>query len=164
MLSIYAPHVQGSSVSFEWELPSLAEFGQRVNDVLQDFPWLVAEDESGILGYAYATKYRSRMAYQWSVETSVYVRGGLYRAGVGRKLYEELIPVLKRQNLTTAYAVIALPNEKSVRFHEAMGFRYLCTYPKAGFKLGSWHDAGWWALELNPCEGIPQNPVPFGRL
>jgi len=164
MLAIYEPHVVGSSVSFEWELPSIEEFRQRITDVLQDFPWLVAYDETGIIGYAYATKYRTRLAYQWSVETSVYVRQDQYRQGVGHKLYEALLPILIQQNYTTAFAVIALPNEKSVRFHEAHDFKYLCTYPKVGFKLDSWHDVGWWSLELIPTTGTPESPIPFREI
>lgn len=154
----------GSAVSFEYELPTSAEFKQRITDVLKTYPWLVAEDESGILGYAYAASYRSRTAYQWNVETSVYVRGDQHRKGVGKKLYQSLLPLLINQGFTTAFAVITLPNDKSVKFHEAHGFKYLCTYPKVGFKLGQWQDVGWWTLELNPTVGIPENPVPFSEL
>lgn len=164
MLAIYAPHVTGSSVSFEWELPSVAEFSLRITNILKAYPWIVAEDKSGILGYAYAASYRSRTAYQWSVETSVYIREDQYRAGVGRKLYENLLAQLKKQHFTTAFAVITLPNEKSVKFHEALGFTYLCTYPKVGFKLNAWHDVGWWSLELNSMAKVPKMPLPFKEI
>lgn len=165
MLEIYRPHVVGSAVSFEWELPTLTEFQNRITEVLKEFPWIVMEDASGgILGYAYAAKYRTRLAYQWCVETSVYVREGQHRAGVGKALYQELLPILKRQGFTRAYAVIALPNEKSVKFHEALGFTYLCTYPKVGFKLGKWHDVGWWEKALNDFGIHPKTPISFTRL
>jgi L-amino acid N-acyltransferase YncA len=164
LLEIYRPHVVTSAVSFEWAMPSLEEFRLRISDVLQDFPWIVVEDESGILGYAYAARYRNRMAYQWSVETSVYVRDGYHRKGVATTLYKELLAILKEQYYTTAFAVITLPNEKSVGFHESHGFKYLCTFPKVGFKLGSWHDVGWWAKELNPQDCPPKTPVRFKEI
>ncbi len=165
MLAIYAPHVVGSSVSFEWELPTLSEFKMRISEILQELPWFVAEDEDEqILGYAYAAKYRTRTAYQWAVETSVYVAQKKGRSGVGRNLYGPLIDTLKKQGFTTAFAVIALPNERSVLFHESMGFNYLCTYPKIGFKLNSWHDVGWWQLELNTTAQAPRPPIPLQQL
>lgn len=95
------------------------------------------------------------------METTIYVQKEQHRHGVGKKLYETLISILRRQNFTIAYAAIALPNEKSVKLHEKMDFKYLCTFPKAGFKLGKWHDVGWWWLELNQMDGVPNPPVHF---
>ena len=156
MLEIYRPHIVGSSVSFEYEVPSEKEFRERILKILPSLPWLVYEIDGAVVGYAYASRYRDRAAYQWSVETTVYVGAQHQRAGVARALYEALIASLKKQNYLIAYGVITLPNPKSVAFHEALGFKPLCVYPKAGFKLGKWHDVGWWRLELGE---FPEEPV-----
>ncbi|HTL12779.1 MAG TPA: arsinothricin resistance N-acetyltransferase ArsN1 family B [Bdellovibrionota bacterium] len=164
MLAIYAPHVERSAVSFEWELPSLAEFRGRIRDTLRDYPWFVATDETGVTGYAYAARYRTRTAYQWSVETTIYLRPDRQGRGTGRALYERLLATLRKQGIRLAYGVIALPNEASVRFHEALGFKAFALYPQAGFKLGHWHDVGWWRKELVELGNEPAPPVPFKDL
>jgi phosphinothricin acetyltransferase len=102
-----------------------------------------------IAGYAYATRYRERTAYQWSVESSVYIHNDFQRTGIGRVLYDVLLEILKRQGFRNVYAVINLPNDKSVQFHESCGFTWFATYEKVGYKLGRWKDVGWWKLSIN---------------
>ena len=118
------------------------------------YPWLVAEVASGevteIAGYIYASRFATRAAYDWSVESSLYIGQQHTRLGIGRAMYEQLLAILKKQNLRMVYAGIALPNEPSVGLHEAMGFTKVANFDKAGYKFGGWHDVGWWALDLHP--------------
>jgi phosphinothricin acetyltransferase len=162
--AIYAPHVERSATSFETEAPSADEMATRISKTLQRYPWLVAERDATILGYAYATEHRTRRAYQWGVEVSVYVRDTAQRQGLGRVLYTRLFELLRRQGFYSAYAGITLPNPGSVGLHEALGFVAVGVYRDAGFKLGAWHDVGWWQLALQPVPKSPDPPTPFSKL
>lgn len=153
--AIYGPIVAETAISFEDEVPSEPETARRIEQVLAVAPWLVLEEDGVVLGYAYATKHRDRAAYRWSVDASVYVSGGRRRGGVGRALYRSLLALLARQGFHAVHAGIALPNAPSVGLHEALGFRPVAVYPKVGFKLGAWHDVGWWQLELRERSGPP---------
>jgi L-amino acid N-acyltransferase YncA len=114
LAAIYGPHVEQSATSFELEAPSADEMAARIRATLTRYPWLVAERDGVILGYAYATEHRARRAYQWGVEVSVYVRDDVQREGVGRRLYTRLFELLRQQGFYTAYAGITLPNPGSV--------------------------------------------------
>ncbi len=111
------------------------------------------------MGYVYARALRPRPAYQWSVETSVYVHAVLRRSGIGRALYTSLLKVLVLQGYFSAYAGITLPNPASQGLHEALGFKPVGIYREAGFKLGAWHDVGWWQLALQPKQIPPRIPI-----
>ncbi len=148
MLEIYRPHVESSAVSFEEEAPSVEEFAARVRGYLAQWAALVAVDGDRVLGYAYGTRLRERAAYRWSVETTVYVASGAYRRGVGRQLYEALLPRLASAGYCNAYAAIALPNPASERLHEAVGFTRVGNLPRVGFKFGQWHDVAWYYRPL----------------
>jgi phosphinothricin acetyltransferase len=118
---------------------------------LPRLPWLVSLDDAGrVDGYVYASQHRERAAYQWSVDTTAYVREDSRGQGVGRRLYEELFRRLVEQGYYQAFAGIALPNEASIGLHEALGFQPLGVYRKVGFKKGAWRDVGWWQKELQP--------------
>lgn len=162
LLNIYAPYVTDSAVSFELELPSISVFTQRINDYSVRFPWIVAEDDDGILGYAYAFSYRERKAYQWCVETSVYLAPEAKGKGVGKKLYARLFEVLGEMHFTRAYAVITLPNEASTRFHSKMGFESFATYHNVGFKFNRWHDVHWMEKVIQSPEK-PSEPILFSN-
>jgi len=157
--AIYAPIVEKTTISFEWEPPGAEEMRSRIAETLVSYPWLVSEESQEILGYAYAGLHRSRKAYEWSVETSVYVRGDVRRRGFGRSLYVVLSSLLALQGYYNAYAGIALPNPASVALHESVGFRPIGVYREVGFKKGRWHDVGWWQLELQPKTGGPVRPL-----
>ncbi len=157
--AIYAPIVVKTATSFEMEPPSVDEMRRRVVDTLTHLPWLVCERAGQVLGYAYASKHRARAAYQWSVDVSVYVHVDARRLGVGRAIYKSLFQILRLQGYYNAYAGIALPNPASVGLHEAMGFQRLGIYTEVGYKLGAWHDVGWWYLALQPKAVPPQPPV-----
>ena len=122
-VEIYAPYVEAGATSFEEEPPSPAEFAERIAAALATYPWLVAERGGGVVGYAYACPHRSRPAYRWAVEVSVYVAEGQRRGGCGRALYGELVERLRSQGFHIACAGITLPNEASVSLHESMGRR-----------------------------------------
>lgn len=156
---IYEPLVTDSAISFETEPPTEDEMRRRITDTVSEFPWLVCETDEGILGYAYAGEHRSRAAYRWSVDVSVYVRENHRRSGIGRGLYESLFAVLTLQGLYNAYAGIALPNPASVGLHESMGFEPIGVYHDVGYKHGSWRDVGWWRLSIRDRPAHPDPPA-----
>ena len=158
MLDLYAPVVRATAISFELESPSLDEFRRRVADTLAVRPWLVCEEDSAILGYAYASAYRARAAYQWCTETSVYVSPASQGQGVGRGLYRSLLGLLALQGYYNAYAVITLPNPASVGLHVALGFQPVGVFHNVGYKLGQWHDVGWYVRDLQADHAAPPAP------
>ena len=158
---IYRPIVESTAISFEVEAPDANAMRARIVDELVTHPWLVAEIEGEVAGYAYATAHRTRQAYQWSVDTSAYVHPRFQRRGVGRSLYQRLFEILVAQGFCTAYAGIALPNPASVGLHESVGFTAFAVYRKVGFKLSEWHDVGWWQRALQPHPANPQPPRPL---
>lgn len=162
---IYAPLVDDTVISFEDEPPSLAEMTRRVTSVLTHYPWLVCEDEAGaFLGYAYASGHRSRAAYRWSVEASVYVAKEARGQGVGRRLYDVLHAVLLEQGFGQAYAGITLPNAASQVLHERLGYEQIALYRSVGFKHGTWHDVLWLGRPLAGDDPQPTEPIPFPQL
>jgi phosphinothricin acetyltransferase len=149
LCAIYAPYITDSATSFELAVPSPEEMAQRVAKAQQHWAWLVAVDEHDeVLGYAYATELRSRPAYRYSCETSVYVSPQAQGKGVAKALYQALFERLANRNLCNAFAAIVLPNPPSVRLHESQGFQPVGTLPRAGFKHGTWHSIGWWYRPL----------------
>jgi len=148
MLDIDAPIMRNTAISFELEPPRVGEFKSRVAEYLEFAPWLLGESEGGVVGYAYAGRHRSREAYQWSVEVSVYVAENQHRRGVGRALYTSLVECLRLQGFFHAYAGITLPNPASVGLHKSLGFQPVGVYKDVGYKLGQWHTVGWWELIL----------------
>lgn len=160
---IYAPIVRDTFISFEEVPPSAGEISARIESTLLTHPWLVIEQEGTVSAYAYARSHRSRAAYQWSCDVSVYVGEQARRTGAARVLYEAIFSTLVRQGFATAFAGIALPNNASVGFHEHMGFEPIGIYPHVGFKKGSWRDVGWWSRPLQVIEGSPAQPLPFSE-
>lgn len=156
--AIYRPGVESSIASFEEIAPDATEMVQRIGAVLPRTPWLVAELDGAVVGYAYASIHRERAGYRWSVDISVYVAEGHQGRGIGRTLYDELIPLLRRQGYVNAYAGIALPNPASVALHEAVGMRRIGTYERIGFKFGAWHDVAWYGMRLADPDGQPDEP------
>jgi phosphinothricin acetyltransferase len=161
---IYRPIVERTSISFEAVAPTDGEMRQRVTETLTLYPWLVLEDATDVLAYAYGSRHRPRAAYQWSVETSVYVDERHRRRGLGGRLYTTLLELLTAQGFANAYAGIALPNPASVALHERMGFRGIGVFPRVGFKLGEWWDVGWWHRSLSEGTVAPSALVPVKEL
>ena len=161
---IYAYYVENFPYSFEYESPSAEEFTKRITEILQFFPFLVCEENNEILGFAYAHKHRERKAYQWVCETSIYVRHGLNKKGIGTALYKELLPILKRQGFVKALAILGCPNEGSEIFHEKMGFDFLATLPDMGYKFDCWHDIKYYVLYLNALSDTMKAPIGYTEI
>lgn len=164
ILAIYAPFITESNVSFEYEIPTVTEFAGRIQTIQQQYPYLVAETDGRVLGYAYASQHRDRTAYQWSVETSVYVHPDGHRQGIARQLYTTLFDLLRRQGYYSAYAGITLPNTESEAFHQAMDFELVGVFKNIGYKMGAWHDVVWLQRSIQPYQVHPAVPVPIGKL
>ncbi len=165
---IYRPYVEGTVISFEEVAPSAAELAARIRSVLAWTPWLVAVDEnSRVIGYAYASRHRERAGYRWSVDLAVYVDPTFHGRGVGKQLYGELLPILRRQRFVNAYAGVGLPNDASVALHERIGMARVGVYEKVGWKLGRWVDVAWYGMRLaEPVDdgSPPAEPVPFSSI
>jgi len=164
MLEIYAPFILNSGITQETEVPSVKDFQKRVTSNLEERPWLVCEINNEIAGYAYAGKHRDRKGYQWCTEPSVYIAENYFGFGVAHALYAALFDILKLQGYVNAYAVITLPNDRSIAFHKKFGFDYLTTYKKIGYKLGQWHDVGWMQYEIDRHKENPDDPIKFPDL
>jgi len=162
--AIYRPFVESTIISFETVAPEPDEMANRIAATLMRYPWLVCESDSEIAGYAYATKHRERKAYQWSVDTSACVHPRYWRRGIGAGLYRSLFAMLSSQGFVNAYAGIALPNPASVGLHESAGFRPVGIYRSVGYKLGAWHDVGWWERALQNHETTPREPLGLADL
>jgi L-amino acid N-acyltransferase YncA len=159
--AIYGPVIENTAISFELVVPSEDEMAARITDRQPEHPWLVAEGEDGegVLGYAYAGRFSGRAAYDWSVETSVYLAEAARGQGVGRALYAALLSLLTAQGYRQAMGGIALPNEASVRLHEGCGFTLVGVYRAVGWKFGAWHDVAWWQRPLAGADGPPAAPT-----
>ncbi|HEY5392693.1 MAG TPA: GNAT family N-acetyltransferase [Hanamia sp.] len=155
ILDIYEPYILNTTASFETEVPSIENFTQRILSTLEIWPWLVYESDGVVAGYAYASKHRERAAYQWCVESSVYVNDHFQQKGIAAKLYETLFRILQYQGCRNVYAGITLPNEKSIHFHEKMGFSKIADYTNIGYKLNRWNTVRWYQLQLNNYNDAP---------
>lgn len=161
LLSIYAYYVENTGVTFEYDVPSAEEFASRVRRTLSKYPYLVAEADGGILGYAYASAFKDRAAYAWSVETSIYIREGCHGRGMGTILYQALEEALSRQNILNLNACIAYPNPESIAFHENLGYKTVAHFTKCGYKAGRWYDMIWMEKMLGGHPDTPQPFIPF---
>ena len=144
MLSIYAPYVETTTISFEYEPPTLQEFTRRFETYTRQFPWLVWEEDGSILGYAYASAPFSRAAYGWCAEPTVYLRPEARGRNIAASLYAVLEEILWRQGYQVLYALVCGENESSRRFHEKLGYRICAEFPDIGFKMGRWLSLIWY--------------------
>lgn len=150
MLAIYAPYVEQTAITFEYDVPTLDEFRQRLLNVQAKYPWIVENKDGQIVGYAYAGAFHERAAYQWAVETSIYVDSSMKRCGIGRQLHDALEQRLKAQGILNMNACIAFidPEDEhltqdSVRFHEQLGYKRVAHFHQCGKKFGRWYDMIW---------------------
>lgn len=164
LLHIYAPYVENTSITFEYMVPSVEEFAGRIRHTLEKYPYLAAEENGVLQGYAYASAFKERAAYDWSVETSIYVREGMEHKGIGTALYHALEELLAKQNICNLCACIAFPNPASIAFHESFGYKTVAHFHASGFKQHAWSDMIWMEKELCP-HTIPPGPfIPFPEL
>ena len=160
VLDIYAPIVRHTALSFETEPPSVDAMRGRIEETLGELPWLVSLDERGVVsGYAYASRHRERPAYRWTVDTTICVRQGCREQGIGRRLGDELLKQLVQRGYRQAFARVVLPNEASIRLHQALGFEPVGVFKSAGFKNGAWRDVSWWQRQLQDLPPQPPEPV-----
>lgn len=164
ILSIYAPYVTNTTISFEYEVPSLEAFTQRFEDITAQFPWLVWEEAECILGYAYGSAPFERAAYRWCAEPSIYLSPEARGRGIGRKLYEALEAILQKQGYRLLYAIITSENEPSLAFHKAMGYRHLAHFPGCGYKFGRSLGITWLEKHLNLAETPTKPPLPWHEI
>jgi L-amino acid N-acyltransferase YncA len=164
ILEIYSPYILNTSFTFETVVPTENEFAERISSYLENWPWLVYEIDGIIAGYAYGAKYRERSGYQWCVESSIYLHDQFMKKGMGTKLYKALFEILKQQGYRNVYAVINLPNDRSVKFHERCGFKWFANYENVGYKLGRWKTVGWWQLIINEYINEPEPPLKFSMI
>lgn len=164
LVSIYAPYVLETAVTYEYEVPSVEEFRGRIENTTKNYPYLAAMEDGIILGYAYASSFHPRAAFQWSAEATVYLRKEAHGRGIGRRLYEELEKILKKQNVQTVIALIADPNPESVAFHEKLGYRIAGSLTNCAYKLGQWRGMYYMEKFLGDHDGTPTQFIPFSKL
>lgn len=164
LLNIYAPYVLDSTFTFEYEVPSRQTFEARITSTLKTHPYLIAEADGVLLGYAYAHPFNEREAYQWSAEISVYIADSAKGQGIGRQLYQAIEEILKAQHVMQLLASITADNQNSVVFHEHMGYHLVGTLSHVGFKHGQWLDVAWLQKNLTSPTDAPAAFIPFSQL
>ncbi|HWV12892.1 MAG TPA: arsinothricin resistance N-acetyltransferase ArsN1 family B [Sphingobium sp.] len=162
--AIYAPYVLNSVISFESVPPDAEEFRRRIAACLPDYPWLIAEFDGQVVGYAYAGPHSARAAYDWSANISVYLAADHHKRGIGRRLYDILVTLLRHQGYHSLFAGITLPNSASVALHTALGMNEVGIYKEVGFKFGEWHDVMWMGMAISPASAPSAPPTPFSAL
>lgn len=163
LLDIYAPYIRDTAITFEYDVPTAEEFVARIADILKTHPYLVCEQDGKPVGYAYAHRIRERAAYDWAAELSIYLAPEAQGQGVGTALYRCLVDLLAMQNLRILYGCVTLPNGKSQKLHEKLGFSLVGVWHGSGWKRNGWHDVGWFEKRIGAC-CIPQPVVPFEKL
>ena len=171
LLAIYAPYVEQTAITFEYEVPSLEEFRGRIARTLRRYPYLVAEENGEILGYAYTGPFGERAAYSWAVETSIYLRQDVRGKGLGKRLYQALEDISRAQHVQSLYACIAYPDAddahltgNSVAFHTHLGYTTVGRFPHCGYKFGTWYNMAWMEKTLGDHAVPPAAFVPFPEL
>lgn len=148
ILDIYRPYILNTAITFEYDVPTPAQFEARFRTITREFPWLVWEEDGEILGYAYGSRAFERAAYGWDADLSIYLRQGCSGRGIGRALYETLEQRLAAQGYYVLYGLVTSANAGSCAFHEAMGYREAMRLPACGFKFGQWYDVIWYEKRL----------------
>ena len=160
ILAIYGPYVTDTAYSFEYTVPTQAEFTARFRTITQQFPWLVWEEDGQVLGYVYGSAPFERAAYRWCSEASVYLRPDVRGRGIGRALYAALEQILTLQGYTKVYAIITQENRDSLAFHQAVGYTHTATMPACGYKFGRWYGIVWMEKTLKVVDSPSNFPVP----
>ena len=168
LLSIYAPYVEHTAITFEYDVPSLEEFRERIVSTLERYPYLAAVRDGEIAGYAYAGPFHSRAAYDWAVETSIYVDQNLKHSGIGGLLHDALENALKKQGILNMNACIACTptedphlNNNSVEFHTHMGYRLVGEFYQCGYKFRTWYNMVWMEKQIGEHHKNQPAPIAF---
>jgi len=161
ILAIYAPYVENTTITFEYDVPCRREFLQRFYDITAQYPFLVWEEEGQILGYAYASAPYTRAAYRWCAEPSIYLRPEAKGRGIGKKLYQVLEWILDKQGYQILYALVTTENTESIRFHEKMGYKFKVDFADCGFKFGRWLGVTWMEKRIKIVQSPSAFPCPW---
>ena len=171
LLAIYRPYIENTAITFEYDVPSVEAFSARITHTLKKYPYIVAETSAGILGYAYVSAFKERAAYDWAVETSIYVKMGLSGQGYGSLLYHALERILIQQNVLNLNACIAYAQKEdqhltnsSMYFHEHLGYRLVGTFHQCGYKFGQWYDMIWMEKMIGEHTNSPKPFLPIGQI
>lgn len=158
-LKVYEPYVLYTPITFDYQVPEVKEFRSKIQDTIIEYPWLVCLKNNQIEGYAYASRHRYKTAYQWSVESTIYLTEQLQGKGIGSILYKTLLALLKIQGFYNVYAGVTVPNKKSELLHSKLGFEELGIFKNIGFKTGAWHDVKWFYKILHEYKINPVLPL-----
>lgn len=158
LLDIYAPYITDTVITFEYEVPTALEFSKRISNIQKKYPWLICEINDKVVGYAYASPFSGRAAYDWSVDFSIYIDSKYHRKNIGKALYFTLIELLKLQGYYNAFAGVSMPNVKSESLHQSLGFTPIGVYQNVGYKFGNWHDVKWFELKIQDYSKSPFTP------
>lgn len=171
LLAIYAPYVEHTAITYEYTVPTVVEFSARIEHTLQKYPYIAAERGGELIGYAYTGAFHQRAAYDWGVETSIYLRRDCRGLGLGRRLYDVIERISRAQNILNLNACIAYPKiedeyltKNSVQFHEHLGFKYVGEFHDCAYKFGRWYNMVWMEKSIGEHDTEPSPVVPFGDL
>ena len=164
ILKVYAPFITDTCISFEYVVPSMEEFSQRIASISAEYPYIVLEEAGEIVGYAYSHRYLERVAYSWDVEVTIYLAPKVQGKGLGVILYDALEKLMALQNIKNLYSCITGDNVHSIEMHRSMGYELIGTFPKAGFKHDRWLDVVWMAKAIGEKENAPLPFVPFAEV
>ena len=164
ILQVYAPFITDTCISFEYVVPSVEEFAQRIASISAEYPYIVLEEDGEIVGYAYSHRYLERVAYSWDVEVTIYLAAKVQGKGLGVILYDALEKLMALQNIKNLYSCITGDNVHSIEMHRSMGYELIGTFPKAGFKHDRWLDVVWMAKTIGEKENAPLPFVPFAEV
>lgn len=164
ILEIYEKFITDTVITFECKVPSVEEFSERMANIQKKYPWLVCEFQGNVVGYAYASQFNERSAYDWSVDFSVYIKPEFQGKNLGKALYFALLELLKLQGYFNAYAGVTLPNIKSEGLHKSVGFKEAGVFHNAGFKFGDWYNVKWFELKIQEYSLKPAKPKTIGEI
>lgn len=171
ILEIYAPYVKETAITFEYDVPDPAEFAGRIRTTLQKYPYIVAEKDGKLLGYAYAGSFVGRAAYDWAAEVTIYLKRDMRKMGLGKKLYQALEKICRAQNITNLYVCIGCPEtedeyltKNSMQFHAHMGYALIGEFHKCGYKFGRWYNMVWMEKIIGTHDPVPGNLISFPEL
>lgn len=171
ILEIYKPYIEKTAITFEYEVPSLEKFKERMKNTLKKYPYIVAEKNGEILGYAYTGAFVGRAAYDWSAEVTIYLKENKRKMGLGRKLYKVLEDISKAQNILNLNACIGYPEiedeyltKNSVQFHRHLGYNMVGEFHKCGYKFGRWYNMVWMEKMLGKHNANPSSIICFPDL
>lgn len=164
LLEIYTPYIKNTAITFEYDVPSVEKFRERIENTLVSYPYLKAVCNGKIIGYAYLSRFRERKAYQFCAETSIYVDTEERAKGTGSLLYKAIEELAKKQGILNLNACITYSNPPSIAFHEKLGYKTIGHFSKCGYKFGKWYDMIWMEKFIGEHSDTPKEFIPFSEL